>query len=255
MNSGNTLQLEVREQILNNIKEKLLEGLKENIISVTAYGSTLNDDFCQFSDFDVLVVLEKPTSFALSILREIKEDFCEEGIEVDFNVHSYEELPRFRKEAFWHNNRHLFIQKEVALYGKQLLGAYPFDMGNYDKGDFYLEAVRVISSLNYQARKLLINKELNEVNKILMMKWCIYGVLYALASIGEFFRLKSDALKRFNKIAQLPINPVEFLKIKVERPGKINYKDLEKAYKFLTFLDMWIFQKYKLFISNKKEEK
>ncbi len=73
-----------RRIILSNLKSVLIENLGENIISVAVYGSSLNEDFCMMSDFDILVVLKEAGMNSLKLLRKIKEKFGLDGIEIDF---------------------------------------------------------------------------------------------------------------------------------------------------------------------------
>ncbi|MDD4984041.1 MAG: hypothetical protein PHH82_04375 [Candidatus ainarchaeum sp.] len=241
-----------REKILQDIKQDLLTDLKDQILSATVYGSTLNEDFCIKSDFDILLVIKKPDISLLKKLKKIKKKYAEKGVITDINVHSCDDVPAIRKEVFWHNNRGLYMQKEIELYGNQLIGENYFKSTKFSKSEIIIEAVRVINSLNYQARKLLINKNLDQDGRILMMKWCIYGALYALATKEIYPLDKKTALKAFYDIFEPPINPEKFLQIKVNRPINITDEDVEVAYEFLTYLDKRIFQDY---IAFKKRSK
>ena len=60
---------------------------------------------------------------------------------------------------------------ELALYGKILFGEQYFQDLELDQSEMLAEAVKVISSLNYQIRKMLSNKQLNTTNRIIAMKW------------------------------------------------------------------------------------
>ncbi|MEI7463376.1 MAG: nucleotidyltransferase domain-containing protein [Candidatus Taylorbacteria bacterium] len=177
-----------RKKILQTIGKELKKSLKGNIVSATVYGSTLLEDYCSLSDLDVLLILKIASSRSLEILRNIKERYKCDGIDVDFNVHTMSEIPRVRGATFWHNNRSLYIQIELFLYGKQLLGENLIGNRNVAVRDLQLEVVRVISSLNYQARKLLVNSNLSNKDRITMMKWCIYGVMYYLAFWNVYIR-------------------------------------------------------------------
>lgn len=90
------LTLEERILWIDNIKNILSEKLKDNIISATVYGSTLCDDFCEVSDFDILIVFANSNIENLIILKEIKEDFSIYNISIDFNVHTINDMPDIR---------------------------------------------------------------------------------------------------------------------------------------------------------------
>lgn len=233
-----------RRKILDSIKQHLLDEFKDQILSAIIYGSTLGDDYCSFSDFDILLIFRQADFGTFQKIRNIKNHFAEQEIEIDFNSHIYSDLPEIRKEVFWHNNRGLYVQKELAIYGEILFGKKYFKDIEFNDIEMLSEAVKVISSLNYQIRKMLSNKELNTSNRIIAIKWCIYGVIYLLASQNCFPKSRRDALIIFNKKFNPPINPKIFLDIKVNRPDKITIEDLEMAYTFLAYLDRLMFDIY-----------
>jgi hypothetical protein len=131
------------------------------------------------------------------------------------------------------------------LYGQQLIGQNLFKKKYINKDDLALEVVRVINSLNYQARKLLINKELNRENKNLMIKWCIYGVMYFLAFYDIYPKTRGEALKIFYIKFKPKLNPSIFLKIKVRGIDNMTIADIRKAYDFLQYLELLIMKNYK----------
>jgi len=228
---------------LIKIREKLIEELKNEICCAIAYGSTFCEDFCTNSDFDILLFLKDDSISKLFKLRKIKENFQAEGVKIDFNVHSKTETPELRKECFWHNNRSLYFQKEVTLYGLVLIGESPFLHNDFNVEELKKESIKVVSSLLYQARKLLINRDINQGERITFMKWCIYAVLYALSSKGIVTKTKTEALELFPEYYSLDINPIIFLKAKKE--NNISDDLLEVAYKFLLQLDNKLFEDYK----------
>lgn len=234
-----------KEKILDSVKQCLLVEFKDQILSAIVYGSTLGDDYCSFSDFDILLIFKKADFETFQKVNNLKKYFAKQGVEIDFNSHIYSDLPEIRKEVFWHNNRGLYVQKELAIYGKILFGKKYFKDIEFNDMDMLSEAVKVISSLNYQIRKMLSNKELSTSNRIIAIKWCIYGVIYLLASQNCFPKSRRDALIIFNKEFNPPINPEIFLDIKVNHPDKITIKDLKMAYTFLAYLDQLIFNIYK----------
>lgn len=240
-----TIHLKDRNGNLEKVKQTLINEFGNKIVSAIVYGSTLNEDFCINSDYDILMVVKRPDVKFLNKLREIKLNYMKEKIKIDFNIHSDDDIPSIRKDVFWHNNRGLYVQKEFDIYGRILIGENLFKTDEIDNYEMLKEAVKVINSLNYQARKIMINRNIEDKeNKILMMKWCIYGSLYALASRGIYPKDKRTALQTFYDVFEPPINPEKFLKIKVERTENITLEDVEVAYEFLTYLDKKIFSDY-----------
>ena len=233
-----------KEVILDKVKQRLVGEFGEEILSAIVYGSTLGDDYYEASDFDFLLIFKRVDFNTFERLRKIKKELADQGIVVDFNTHTLAELPRTRQGAFWHNNRGIYVQKELALYGRVLFGETYFKDLTLRQSDMLLEAVRVVSSLNYQARKILSNKELNAENRVVMMKWCIYGTMYVLAARGCFPSGRREALQIFNERFKPEINPEVFLDIKINRPDKITMVDMKKAYDYLTYLDNVAYSMY-----------
>lgn len=237
------LILEERILWIDNIKNILSEKLKDNIISATVYGSTLCDDFCEVSDFDILIVFANSNIENLIILKEIKEDFSIYNISIDFNVHTINDMPDIRWDLYRHNNRSFYFQKEIQLYWKQIIWKNLYRC-NFSLELLQNEAIKVINSLLYQARKLLINRELNDNEKIRMMKFAIYATLYALWSKWIYIKSKQKALNEFNKHFSTSINPSIFLEEKVHNHQNIQYDKVQDAYNFLVELDNIIFHLY-----------
>jgi predicted nucleotidyltransferase len=235
---------EEREQVLSSLKDDLESSLGDNIISATVYGSSLFDDYCSFSDIDILLVLKKADIHSFKKLKEIRKKYEAERFDIDINVHSYDEMPDVRGKTFWHNNRALYMQIELSLYGQQLIGDNIFDGKKVGLDDLRLEVVRVISSLAYQARKMLINSELTPDKKIIMMKWCIYGVMYALAFWEIYPKTKKESMQIFHEKFCLHVRPVVFLKNKLKEPDNIHQSDLDLAYDFLSELQSSILNEY-----------
>lgn len=244
MNKTKLNTISSRKASLDSIKKRLIDSIGSKIVCAIVYGSVLNKDFSRNSDFDILIVAKSPNIQFLKKLREIKSNYLLKGIKIDFNVHSETDLPSVRKGLFWHNNRGIYVQKELELYGKVLIGKNVFKTNKIDTKQMFAEAVRVINSLNYQARKIIINTNLDEGDRILLIKWCIYGSLYALASRNIFPPDRKSAMQKFYKVFKPPVNPEIFLRIKVNRSDNITNHDIKLAYKFLSYLDRKIFKDY-----------
>ncbi len=252
MYNTNMHSLEERENILLPIKIHLKKLLKENIVSAVVYGSSLSDDYCFLSDIDILIVLKIADNESLKILRKIKEKYDSSGFDLDFNVHTYNETPKRRKETFWHNNRSLYMQIELSMYGRQLIGKNSFENKNINLDDLRLEVVRVISSLTYQARKLLVNSDLNAKKRITMMKWCIYGVMYYLAFWKIYPETRKEASQTFHKMFPQKIDPSIFLEYKSEHTNDITMSGLSMAYNFLSELQLSITKEYRKIYGTRK---
>ena len=242
------LSLTARKRVLRELRTQLRRKFRSRIVSALVYGSTLGEDFSLSSDFDVLIVTKNPNTKLLQELKDLKSDWLQKGVLIDFNVHKESDLPFNRKAVFWHNNRAEYLKKELELYGVAIIGKNPFIDIQLDPEELYKEAVRVINSLNYQARKLYINSELKNKDRILFIKWCIYGALYALASRGIFPPDRKIAMRRFRQIFKPKISPEKFLRIKLRNPEEITNKDLNIAYSFLSYLDKRIFTDYQRYV-------
>ncbi len=233
-----------RLRVCNQIKTKLKEKLWNNVLSATVYWSTLTDDFCDLSDYDILLVLKDPNFKELKKLKEIKNYFYKKWINIDFNVHDELDMPKVRWNLYWHNNRAYFFQKEIQLYWKQLIWKNPYQ-NDFDQSDIINEVIKVINSLCYQARKLLINRELTNDERVRMMKFGIYSVLYALWSKNIYVQSKKDALKKFKEVFPTMIDPTIFLQEKTNNCKNIEDKTIYLAYEFISQLDKYIYTLYK----------
>lgn len=235
-----------REQVLTFIRADLLSSLGSKISSAVVYGSTLNEDFGALSDFDILVSMNDTEPDNLIALRQIKTKYQQLGITIDFNVHSLTDLPSTRGEAFWHNNRGIYMQKEISLYGMTLIGENPFGVRDYSKRESALESVRVTNSLVYQARKFIINKEMGKSDRIQIIKFCIYASLYALAFDGIYPRTKAEAFLVFKDHYNTTTDIRFFHDLKMNHQDEITDTQVFEAYAFLQEVDNLVFNKYTL---------
>jgi len=234
-----------KNSIINSIRKDLIRNFGYNIVSVFVYGSTLCEDFCELSDYDFLIFFKKAPIKYLTILKNIKATYVLKGVTIDFNIHLVSESPAARGPAFWHNNRAIYIQKEIPQFGRLIIGKNIFSSPiKYSEKEQRLESVRVINSLLYQARKLIINRELNLEEKARMMKFCIYAVLYSLAFVGVYPYNKREAMVKFSDHYQTKIKPKNFLELKSSQLKNIKKQHIDEAYKFLSELDKIIYKKY-----------
>jgi hypothetical protein len=122
-----------------------------------------------------------------------------------------------------------------------IIGENPFLIdGKLNERELKTESVKVINSLTYQARKLLINRELTPQERINLMKWCIYGVTYFLAFHGKITKTKRDSLRFFEeKFSELG-TPSKFLEAKLKKD--ISDELIVEAYSFLSKLDKEVYK-------------
>ncbi|GAB5047234.1 nucleotidyltransferase domain-containing protein [Thermodesulfovibrio sp. TK110] len=105
------------KRALKRITEKLKKALREELISVTAFGSRVRGDFKGDSDFDVLVIVRQRNR---DIIDKIVDIFSQEEIStgIPFSpVVKSEEL--FEKEREFNTTFYRNIKNEgKILYGK-----------------------------------------------------------------------------------------------------------------------------------------
>jgi predicted nucleotidyltransferase len=242
-----TLTLEKRKATLDLIKDEILKELDSEILSATVYGSTLSEDFGYASDFDILLIFDDQdlAPAILETVLKVRRKFKEDDINIDFNIHKRNELPQNRCEVFWHNNRAIYMQKEIALYGFQLIGEDMISNSQIQGDEIRNEAVRVIHSLHYQTRKLIMKGDINNEQKLSIIKYCLYAVMYALAFENIFPASRMIAYQSFTKDFNFSKDPMNFLNIKLNNPFEITDSNILEAYSFLANLDDEIFNRYK----------
>ena len=136
------------------------------------------------------------------------------------------------------------MRMELGIYGKVLHGKNLFLTELVAPDVLDLECVHVVNSLVYQARKMLVNRPLTTEEKVRMMKFCIYAVLYALATHQLFPSNKTEAMKEFHGLYGDDMDPKDFLLNKVFSTESISDAIVHQAYNFLEKLDHIIFAAY-----------
>ena len=242
--------MEMRMQNILSIRRTLVDTFGNTIYAAIVYGSVLNSDFCETSDYDILLVFKTMKMDTLKTLHNIKKYFESIGIIIDFNSHLISDLPNERGKLYWHNNRSVFIQQELATTGYSIIGENPFAGYKAEIKDMQIEAVRMLNSFAYQSRKLIINKDLNNTeNRLLLVKWCIYGSLYLLAGKGLFYNSRKEGLSQFTNVIKTNTDPMCFLYIKINRPKMITDEDIELAYDYINYLDIYAINMFKQVVS------
>ena len=242
--------MEMRMQNIHSIRRTLVDTFGNTIYAAIVYGSVLNSDFCETSDYDILLVFKTMNMDTLKTLHNIKKYFESIGIIIDFNSHLISDLPNERGKLYWHNNRSVFIQQELASTGYSIIGGNPFAGYKAEIKDMQIEAVRMLNSFAYQSRKLIINKDLNNTeNRMILVKWCIYGSLYLLAGKGLFYNSRKEGLSQFTNVIKTNTDPMCFLYIKINRPKMITDEDIELAYDYINYLDIYAINMFKQVVS------
>ncbi len=240
------VDINTRKENLEIIKQSLLSEFKDNITSAIVYGSTLQEDFGEFSDYDIIIVMKNCEASNMQKLKDIRDNLMNKlGIIIDFNVHSINDIPSIRKNVFWHNNRGFVLQKEFTIYGKTIIGSNIFEGCLLNESDIKIECIHVLNSYVYQVRKFLINKQLNLSERDTIIKFCIYAVMYSLAYLGKFPNSKTKCLDIFPQFFKTKYNPKMFFELKKNNPANITMEDLLKAYEFLCEIDELIFNNYR----------
>lgn len=212
-------------------------AMGDNLTALYNYGSALTEYYCEFSDLDFLVILKEAAPEDLASLKEIVNRHATQGNSIDINVQTEDEMPGGRSQAFWHNNRAAYMQREISLYGQLLHGEDQFTSHlDIDQKELTLECVRVLNSLVYQTRKALINRKLTAKEKYTILKFCIYGVMYALAAKGIFPQSSDQIFEQFKVEYGSVGDPEVFSRLKTTG-GNVDDSYIIEAYGFLKRLD------------------
>jgi predicted nucleotidyltransferase len=234
-----------REEIINLIKESLEKNLYDNISACFVYGSSLREDFNKLSDYDFLLILNKADEKTLTKLRRIRKNLINKlKVNIDINVQLDDEMPNSRGKLFWHNNRGFIVQIELQKYAKLLIGESPFKDTHINQIDIQIEAIKVIDSFVYQTRKIIISRDLNVLDRISIIKFCIYATYYSLAFKNVFPEERANSFNEFRKYFRTRCNPILFFNLKKNRYKNITNKDLALAYNFLLELDHILFKEF-----------
>lgn len=232
-----------RIKILEQLKSTLLSELS-GIVSIYVYGSALCKNFGSLSDFDIIIIFEKDINIdMLEYIKNLNEKYKDLGIKLDISIHNVNEMIGVRKKLFWHNNRAVFIQREVVLYGKLIYGKNLFDDTIFSEQELKSECVRVINSLKYNARKLIFSSMDENTLKRRLLKLSLSSTIYALAFYNILPENRDDIYNVFDECLNLKIKATELMLIKMNNYGE-NLSCLEvktKVYNFLSDLDLRVF--------------
>ena len=101
---------------INRATQKLRDTLKDNLITVIAFGSRVRGDFTGESDFDILVVVRKRDVKIIDIVNEVfGEEEDNTGIPFSAVIKT---LDTYEKERAYNTTFYRNLKKEgVTFYG------------------------------------------------------------------------------------------------------------------------------------------
>ena len=241
------MNIKQRIKTLDLLKTDLV-NLLDNIVSIYVYGSTLYKNFGSLSDIDLIVIFEKNLSVDnLEFIKNLNKKYRNNGVKLDMSIHTIDEMIGTRNKLFWHNNRAVFIQKEIAIYGKLIYGKNLFDDNIFSKEELKEECVKVINSLKYNARKLMISSLDEDILKRRLLKLSLSSTIYALAFYNILPENRDDVCDVFDRHLNLEIKARELLELKLKNYGsKLSSLEVKnKVLNFLNDLDLKIFNDFK----------
>ncbi len=241
------MNIKQRIKILDLLKTDLLNSL-HNIVSIYVYGSTLYKAFGSLSDIDLIIVFEKKLSVNnLEFIKTLNQKYKNNGIKLDISIHTVDEMIGTRDKLFWHNNRAVFIQKEILMYGKLIYGKKLFDDNIFSDYELKEECIKVINSLKYNARKLMISSLDEDILKRRLLKLSLSSTIYALAFYDILPKNRDDICDVFDRNLNLKIKAKELLKLKMKNYGSglSSLKVKNKVLNFLNELDSKVYYDFK----------
>jgi predicted nucleotidyltransferase len=212
------------------------------VVSIYLYGSQVHMLKNTHSDVDLQIVLTTSGPKQLHELRKIETEYRANGRELGLMVHTEEEIYDalgFPEDIFIHRNRCWFFVKEMKEHAVLLCGKDVFKQIQLPpQHTLFVEAVRVLRSLNYEARKKYINKP-NEMDSYIdLVKYSLYASQYYCVVLGMSYssmRISVNALvKKFPELNDLNL----MLELKYNNyvsNGKRDEQAAEKAIRLLEY--------------------
>jgi len=101
------------------ILDKFVKKIKENAISVIAYGSVVSKEIKLTSDIDILVIIDKKNKILEDKINKLKEEFLDNDLLLRVDLINIKELRKLYKikEPFMVS----LIKNHKTLYGKPLM--------------------------------------------------------------------------------------------------------------------------------------
>ncbi|MBI3334339.1 nucleotidyltransferase domain-containing protein [Candidatus Pacearchaeota archaeon] len=247
---------------MDELVEKIAREIKllgNEISAITVYGSFAQGTPHKGSDIDYYVVLK---SINLDILRDInalkKRLENAYGIELSINILKEQELPKTRKNFFYHKNRYALFLHEANKIDKVLIGESPFSYTPLPSlSEIRLEALRIVNSFAYTLRKALVNRGETETLFKDALRFCVYATQYAHACAGRYPLKTSESVRMFAEVfpdfeQRKVIDELSMIK-RGEREA-IDKSDLiRKALTFLESLDEYLFSTYGKYLQERDE--
>lgn len=231
------------------IAKKFKSLLKSNLVSVMLHGSYAQDFNHKNSDIDYFLILKKIDLPTLFEIRKLKEDAEQEyGREISINIQKVSEMPKIRKETFYHKNRCALFLHEANKIDKVLIGENPYYLKDLpSEQELKIESIKIINSFAYFLRKYLVNSDLDFSFKE-SLRYVVMSTQYANAFVGDYPKSTKDSVESFSKnfsdfsLKELPMELIEI------KRGTTKVYDKEKilgqSIAFLEELDEYLFGKY-----------
>jgi predicted nucleotidyltransferase len=151
----------MRTVSLINEVVKQIQSHTDGVVAIYVYGSHVYKNQNASSDIDVLVILMVVDPGQLCALRAIEDEYHSQGYDLGIMVHTAQEIDAgfgLQGEIFIHRNRCWFFIKEMQDHANLVWGKDMFtNIVLPSQSVLKTEAVRVLRSLTYEARKKYIN--------------------------------------------------------------------------------------------------
>lgn len=234
---------------VRKIADLFRKELGDRLVSVTVYGSQAQETSHSQSDIDYYLVLDQINMPVLEKIKSLREEYERDfGIDLSVNIIKEKETPKHRLNSFYHKNRKALFLHEANKNDIVLIGENPFeteDLPTYE--EIRIEAVQMINSFAYTARKDLVNKNLETALKD-ALRFSVYSTQYAHAFEGRYPLETLDAVRTFPEFFLDFEHARDILKIHKAKTHQIEGFDKKEMYdlslRFLEGLDEYIAKRY-----------
>jgi len=179
-------------KIMDNAKKiaKFFKKRSKEILAIYHYGSYVSRCFSnQESDYDFCFILDNISGNILSKIRKDKQLLEKRlNVKIGLTFHTIgemETIKRFKEPVFVHRNRYFFFVLNMKKYGVFLCGRDILPKINYQLKKIQFEALRVMSTILYDIRKIYVNKKIS-LSFRETIKYAIYSPQYYFAFKGLY---------------------------------------------------------------------
>lgn len=169
---------------------KIFKKRNKEILAIYHYGSYVARCFSnQESDYDFCFILDNATGNILSKIRKDKQLLEKRfRVKIGLTFHTIREIKtikKFKEPVFIHRNRYFFFALNMKNYGVFLCGKDVLPKIDYRLKKIQFEALRVISTILYDIRKIYVNKKI-DLSFRETIKYAIYSPQYYFALKGLY---------------------------------------------------------------------